>query len=589
MDNRKKPIAILREEVASQIAAGEVIERPTSVVKELVENAIDAGAQIIAVSIEAAGRKSIEVSDDGSGIESDQIRLAVTRHATSKLSSADQLFSIRTLGFRGEALASIASVSQFVILSRSENETLGIKLTIEGGKEISCEKIGAPVGSSISVKNLFYSVPARLKFLKSETTEKQRISALMMRYGLAYPQIRFKLDFDGKTVFQTNGNGDRREILVQLYGLEIAKKMLEVRLQDGDYSVNGYISPIAITKSNRKDIIFFANGRWVQDAALSSAVLKAYQTMIMVGRFPITVLFLDIPTDQIDVNVHPTKAEVRFQQPDAIFSLVQRAVRRALLAYNPVPQLSSKLWGGYDSQNSSEETSWTSASNQVNGENPASFFSSPEGFPGTHESTQTTGTVFHSLPLLRLIGQIGATYIVAEGPDGLYLVDQHAAHERVLFEKLISQMSSKIPSQSLLNPEVITLPPNQAQILSGRLEILNKLGFIVQEFGNNSFQVRAIPALLLGLEPQAALWVVVEDFEDDETPLQQKTEEIIAARVCKRAAVKAGQILTRPEQEALLADLERCRSPRTCPHGRPTMVHLSVELLEKQFGRKGSL
>ncbi len=587
MENKKKIIAVLREEVASQIAAGEVIERPTSVVKELVENAIDAGARVIDVSIEEAGKKSIDIVDDGSGIENGQLRLAVTRHATSKLSTADQLFSIHTLGFRGEALASIASVSQFSILSRAENEAIGAKLSIEGGKETAFERVGAPVGTSISVKNLFFSVPARLKFLKSDSTEKQRISALMMRYGLAYPHTRFKLEFEGKTVFQTNGNGDPREILIQLYGLETAKKMLEVRLEDGDYTVHGYISPVAITKSNRKDINFFANGRWVQDAALSSAVLKAYQTMIMVGRYPITILFLDLPTDQIDVNVHPTKAEVRFQRPDAIFSLVQRSVRRALLAYNPIPQFSPRIWGGNDLPEQTEKTYWSSESFEGRQEHTPSIFSAARKLDDV--PSYSTPQAIHSLPLLRLIGQIGTTYIVAEGPDGLYLVDQHAAHERVLFEKLVSQMSSKIPSQALLTPEVITLPPNQAQLLHAKVDILNRLGFDVQEFGTNSYQVRAIPSLLLGMDPTAALWVVVEDFEDDETPLQHKAEELIAARVCKRAAVKAGQVLTRPEQEALLADLEHCQSPRTCPHGRPTMVHLSVELLERQFGRKGSL
>jgi len=590
MNNEIRKIQILQDQVASQIAAGEVIERPTSVVKELVENSIDSNATEISIAIHEAGKKIIEVSDNGSGIRFEEIRLAISRHATSKLTSADDLFSIKTLGFRGEALASIASVSQFELLSRSQFEEIGGKIIIEAGKEISIEKIGAPIGTRIRVRNLFYSVPARLKFLKTDSYEKQRISALIMRYSLAYPFIRFKLTLDDRVVFHTNGNGDKREILVQLYGLDTARKMLEVRMHEEGYNLSGYISPIAITKSNRKDLTFFINGRWVQDIALSAALIKAYQTMIMVGRYPIAIIFLEIPTEQLDVNVHPTKAEVRFQRPDYLFSLVQRATRRALLAYNPVPEVTPKTWQKTDQIEIQPQIFWSSAK-ENNIESDISELESniePIKKP-IGDQNQFSATNFKSSPLLKLIGQIGLMYIVAEGPDGLYLIDQHAAHERVLFEKLMSQYRHEIPSQSLLNPEIITLPPNQAILLNGNLPILNNLGLEVNEFGENTFQIRSIPAILLGLDPISAIRVIVDDFEDDETPLRNKVEEQIAARVCKRAAVKAGQSLTLQEQEILLRELESCISPRTCPHGRPTMIHLSVELLEKQFGRKGSL
>ncbi len=590
MNNEIRKIEILKDQVASQIAAGEVIERPTSVVKELVENSIDSDATEISIIILEAGKKLIEVSDNGLGIPIDELRLAVTRHATSKIVSADELYSIRTLGFRGEALASIASVSQFEILSRFQFEEIGGKLVIEAGKEVSFEKTGTPIGTRIRVRNLFFSVPARLKFLKTDLYEKQRISALIMRYSLAYPLIRFKLAIEDRVIFQTNGNGDKREILIQLYGLDTARKMLEISMQEEGYSLSGFISPIAITKSNRKDITFFINGRWVQDIALSAALIKAYQTMIMVGRYPIAVIFLDIPSQQVDVNVHPTKAEVRFQRPDYLFNLVQRATRRALLAYNPVPEISPKNWLKQDSNENQAEISWFPAN-----ENPLSSGDSDnESLLDTTKNTGGTQDQF-SIPnikksaLLKLIGQIGLMYIVAEGPDGLYLIDQHAAHERVLFEKLMSQYSQRIPSQSLLSPEIVTLPPNQSILLTGKISILNKLGFEVNEFGDNTFQIRSIPAILIGLDPISAIRVIVDDFEDDETPLKNKIEEQIAARVCKRAAVKAGQVLTIQEQEILLRDLENCNSPRTCPHGRPTMIHLSVDLLEKQFGRRGSL
>jgi len=590
MNDEIRKIKILKDSVASQIAAGEVIERPTSVVKELVENSIDSNASEISITIIEAGKKLIEVSDNGSGIPFDELRLAVTRHATSKIISAEELYSIRTLGFRGEALASIASVSQFEIISRFLFEEIGGKLIIEGGKEICIEKIGTPIGTRIRVRNLFFSVPARLKFLKSDSYEKQRISALIMRYSLAYPLIRFKLSIDDRVIFQTNGNGDKREILIQLYGLDTARKMLEISMQEEGYSLSGFISPIAITKSNRRDLTFFINGRWVQDIALSAALLKAYQTMIMVGRYPMAILFLDIPSQQVDVNVHPTKAEVRFQRPDYLFSLVQRATRRALLAYNPVPEISPKNWLKTEANENQSEISWFPAT-----ENPPS--SGNSGYKSPLDTTKSTFEVHnqHSVPnnknsaLLKLIGQIGLMYIVAEGPDGLYLIDQHAAHERVLFEKLMSQYSQRIPSQSLLTPEIVTLPPNQSILLTGKISILNNLGFQVNEFGENTFQIRSVPTILIGLDPVSAIRVIVDDFEDDETPLKNKIEEQIAARVCKRAAVKAGQVLTPQEQEILLRDLENCISPRTCPHGRPTMIHLSVDLLEKQFGRRGSL
>ena len=590
MNDEIRKIKTLKDLVASQIAAGEVIERPTSVVKELVENSIDLNASEISITILEAGKKLIEVSDNGSGIPFDELRLAVTRHATSKIVSADELYSIRTLGFRGEALASIASVSQFEIISRFQFEEIGGKLIIEGGKEISIEKTGTPIGTRIRVRNLFFSVPARLKFLKTDSYEKQRISALIMRYSLAYPLIRFKLSIDDRVIFQTNGNGDKREILIQLYGLDTARKMLEISMQEEGYSLSGFISPIAITKSNRRDLTFLINGRWVQDIALSAALLKAYQTMIMVGRYPMAILFLDIPSQQVDVNVHPTKAEVRFQRPDYLFSLVQRATRRALLAYNPVPEISPKNWLKTEANENQSEISWFPAN-----ENPPS--SGNSGYKPPLDTTKSTFEVHnqHSVPnnensaLLKLIGQIGLMYIVAEGPDGLYLIDQHAAHERVLFEKLMSQYSQRIPSQSLLTPEIVTLPPNQSILLTGKISILNNLGFQVNEFGENTFQIRSIPTILIGLDPVSAIRVIVDDFEDDETPLKNKIEEQIAARVCKRAAVKAGQVLTPQEQEILLRDLENCISPRTCPHGRPTMIHLSVDLLEKQFGRRGSL
>jgi DNA mismatch repair protein MutL len=598
------PIRLLSSEVSSQIAAGEVVERPASVIKELTENSLDAGAKQISISIEDAGRTLIEVADDGHGIPAGELELAAARHATSKLIQSDDLFHIQTLGFRGEALASIGSVSQMTITSRVESAKEGARLKVDGGISGKVEKVGAPVGTVVRVENLFYNVPARLKFLKTDVTERRAIDSLVTRYALAYPNVRFKVT-DGKQVtLQTAGDGDRRAILASLYGVDVAKQMLEVMATEEGMTLTGFISPVSLTRSNRKELTFFINGRWVQEISLNSALLQAYHTLLMVGRYPLSALFLEMAPEDVDVNVHPTKAEVRFRAQDKIFSFVQRSVRKALLAYTPVQTVSPQLWGsrsvpveprtvgidwsiGHDEVSTMEDRPQTVGSEQLqvtSNELPSNDLQVTNSQSTNPQSTFSTG-----VPLLRLIGQIGSTYLVAEGPDGLYLIDQHAAHERVLFEKLMAQHENKsIPSQSLLTPEIVTLPPQSAKVLTEQLPFLNKFGFEVEEFGTNTFQVRAMPMIFAGGSPAMALKALVEDFEEDESPLQAEVEARLAARVCKRLAVKGGQALTSEEQRSLLNDLENCQSPRTCPHGRPTMIHLTVDALERQFGRRGA-
>ncbi len=589
------PIRLLSSEVSSQIAAGEVVERPASVVKELTENALDAGAKNISISIEDAGRTLIEVADDGHGIASDELELAAARHATSKLIQSEDLFHISTLGFRGEALASIGSVSHMTITSRVESAKEGARLKVDGGVSGKVEKMGAPVGTVLRVENLFYNVPARLKFLKTDVTERRAIDALVTRYALAYPNVRFKVTDGKQATLQTAGDGDRRAILAALYGVDVAKHMLEVMAQEEGLSLTGFISPTSITRSNRKEITFFVNGRWVQEFSLTTALLQAYHTLLMVGRYPLTALFLEIAPEDVDVNVHPTKAEVRFRSQDKIFSFVQRSARKALLAYTPVASVSPQLWGSRSVPERREAgIDWSVVHDEVPTTDDGPRTVDGEVTTQSAEENLSQSTVdgqrsfSNAVPLLRLIGQIGSTYIVAEGPDGLYLVDQHAAHERVLFEKLMAQHDKKsIPSQALLTPEVVTLPPQSAKALTAQLPFLNHFGFEVEEFGTNTFQVRAMPVLFSGGDPSSALRALVEDFEEDEAPLQAELEAKLAARVCKRLAVKGGQALTGEEQRALLNDLESCNSPRTCPHGRPTMIHLSVDTLERQFGRRG--
>jgi DNA mismatch repair protein MutL len=579
-------IKILSDKLASQIAAGEVIERPASVVKELVENAIDAGATQIELEIKDAGKKLIQVSDNGQGIPADEIALAVTRHATSKLSKAEDLFDIRTLGFRGEALASIGSVAKLSIISKHHQAELGAEISVDGGKSDGVKAKSAPIGTIVRVEDLFFNVPARLKFLKSDLTENRQITGLITRYALAYPHIRWQLIQDGRVYLQTTGSGDRQEILQSLFGTNDAKRLLPIHFEDSGIQVEGFISELSLTRSNRRDITLFINGRWVQDSSLTAAVIRAYHTMLMVGRFPVVVLFIQMSPEMVDVNVHPSKAEVRFKNSDAVFSAVQRAIRRGLLAYSPVPDLNTAvLWG--------QPIPAESATQIVQPEVPWQSDTRPL------EKTSETGATVQSLqnplsseylPVLRLVGQVAATYLIAEGPDGLYLIDQHAAHERVLFEQMMAQARSGIvPSQTLLESEVIELSPEKAGLLEQRLDVLKNLGFDIESFGPNAFSLRAIPAILAGGDPTQAVHAVVNPFEEDETPLAAEIESLVAARVCKRMAIKAGQILSPEEQKNLLLNLETCQVPRTCPHGRPTMIHLSAMMLERQFGRTGAI
>jgi DNA mismatch repair protein MutL len=575
------PIQILADDIASQIAAGEVVERPVSVVKELLENGIDAGATHINIRVENAGRTLVEVSDNGTGIPFDQMTLAVARHSTSKLQNAADLFHIHTLGFRGEALASIGSVSRMELISKSEDQSEGGRLVVDGGKFGQPTKEGLPVGTVVKVTDLFYNTPARLKFLKKDQSERQIIETLVIRYALAYSTLAFSLTLDGKPVLNTSGNGDRREILAKLYGSDLSRQMLQVVFDDEGIQIEGYISPISVTRSNRKEITFFVNGRWIQDIALSTALLKAYQSYLMVGRYPVTFLFITLDPEEVDVNVHPAKAEVRFKQPDLLFSVMQRAVRRALLAYSPIPQLSSTAWQGSSEQTSISGPSWNKP---VIDWDPREAPQENQNGEGTIASEVQATEV---IPLLRLIGQIGAVYLVAEGPDGLYLIDQHAAHERILYEKMTDR-SQIVSSQTLLTPELVQLDPKSSAFVKDNLGTLNGIGFAIEEFGINTLRISAVPSVFIGKDPVAAIRSIVEDFEEDETPLKGYEDARIIARICKRMAVKGGQVLSSEEQAALIRQLELCKAPRTCPHGRPTMIHLSVGLLERQFGRRGA-
>jgi DNA mismatch repair protein MutL len=629
------PIHILPPEVANQIAAGEVVERPASAAKELIENSLDAGATDIRVEVREGGRRLIRVQDDGCGIPAAEAALAFERHATSKLATADDLTHISTLGFRGEALASIASVAQVTLLTRARDEEIGTLIRMAEGREIGREPRGGPPGTLVTVEHLFANVPARLKFLKQPATEAAHIQQIVTRYALAYPERRLSLVSDGKLTFQSTGSGKLYDVLVKVYGLEMAREMLLIETEDerrttsdvtspafvlrpSSFVVTGHIGSPALHRGNRNYITLFVNRRWFQDTSVAYAVIQAYHTMLPVGRYPVAVIFIELPPEEVDVNVHPTKAEVRFREGGAVFGAVQKAVRRTLVDHAPVPQIglggatsggirSDPTWAGMEGWRpaSSGDPSWSERRGALLAAGQGRLFVAPglvdQGSGGrSQESTTVPGERPHQLPasgdqlpdassllpLLRVVGQLAATYIIAEGPDGMYLIDQHAAHERVLYEQMVAEHEShRLALQPLLEPLLLDLSPEQAAVVAEELETLNHLGVEIEPFGGASYLVRTLPAILGRENPAAALAEIVDGLAQRDDLVEAAREARLVTLICKRAAIKGNTPLSMAEMQELVRRLEGCRSPRTCPHGRPTMIYLSAGDLARQFGR----
>jgi len=589
-------IRVLPPEVAAKIAAGEVVERPASVVKELIENAIDAGATEIRIEVRQGGRRLVRVADNGCGIPSAEVELAFARHSTSKLTGVDDLVRIVTLGFRGEALASIAAVSHLTMLTRTADESTGSYLRLKGGTPVRREGRGCPVGTVVTVENLFYNVPARLKFLRSEATERRHIDRLITRYSMAYPTLRFSVTHDGRLTFQSTGSGQLYDVLIKVYGLEVAKQMLPVtsssiegvdsettppRTPGQEPQVSGYVSTPAMNRANRDHITLFINGRWVRDRMLAYAVEQAYHTLLPVGRHPLAVLRVDLDPAEVDVNVHPTKSEVKFLHSDRVFAAVQKAVRRTLVDQSPIPEVESRP-GQWTAADWERRQTLTAVGRERLPTQLALDAQRTGDFPPLMPAPQTDD----KLPPLRVLGQVARTYIIAEGPAGLYLIDQHAAHERILYEQFMAQQE-QVASQTLLEPMTLELTPAQAAIMEEQLPVLTRLGFTIEPFGGNTYLVRAVPTVLVGADLRQALIGIVDELaEGRASPLAREREKRLIASVCKQAAIKAGQVLSDEEMRELIRQLEATAMPRTCPHGRPTMIHLSQAQLEREFGRR---
>ena len=570
------PIRILSPDVASKIAAGEVVERPASVVKELLENSLDASATQIAIEVQGGGVRLIRVVDNGGGIPPEEVDLAFERFATSKVATADDLEGISSLGFRGEALPSIAAVSEVTMVTRSKDELSGIFVNIKDGAILEKAKRGCPPGTTVTVRNLFRNVPARLKFLKSASTENGHISNLVSQYSLAFPEVRFTLIIDGRTTFRSPGSGSLREVLGAVYGLDVAKAMLMIEAkEDADLllpGVTGFVSPISLTRASRSYMSFFVNRRWVQSRMATYALEEAYHGLLMVGRHPIAVINISLLPQEVDVNVHPTKNEVRFRNERDIFSAVQKSVKATLTAQAPMPTLDTLP---QPQPAPAAPTERLPAFEVKPGEAVAK---SPVAVPPSAEP------VAKSLPILRVVGQLANTYVIAEGPDGMYLIDQHAAHERVLFEKIRNERSRRaVEVQGLLQPVPVELTVRQQELLELQSEALSEYGFGIEHFGERTYLVRSVPAVLRGQNVAQSLVEVLDFLAEGEKG--DRREEIAISLAC-HGAVRAGQALSYEEMRDLIRQLEQASQPRNCPHGRPTMIHLSASQLEKGFGRR---
>lgn len=584
-------IQILPDDVISKIAAGEVVERPASVVKELIENSLDAGAKNIHIEAVSGGRKRIAISDDGIGILADEVALAITRHATSKLRVAEDLERINTLGFRGEALASVASVSHFTLSTRHRDEQVGTEIRVEGGHIIHEKAIGAPAGTVIRIENLFYNTPARLKFLKSETTEKRHINNIVTNYAMAYPDVRFILMQDGREIFRSTGSGELADVVVKVLGLDTFKDLLEVSGEDriresgGIIDVYGYVSRPRLNRNDRTRINLFVNGRAVQDSGLTYAVTQAYHSLLDKGRYPFAVLMLRIPPDFVDVNVHPTKAEVRFQDTNIVFTALQRTVRHSIIGYAQASRHS-----GYGSMANSNDA-WSSPYSEQqldldldvddyqSKQEMSKTSSDPTAIPDGLRKPQKPRT----LPPLRIVGQVGAAYIVAEGPAGMYLIDQYAAHTRVLYQELndLYAQQESIP-QRQLESQTLEMSGADAQIFAKHLDALNAVGFSLESFGSTTYLIRGIPNVLQTGDPTEIVYGLLDTLKvRSNDPLNQR----LLIHIAERAAIKSGQILSVEDMRSLVQKLERCPDPHSSPSGQATLIHMTAEHLAREFER----
>ena len=577
------PIRVLPPDIAAKIAAGEVIERPASVVKELVENAIDAGATQISVEIAQGGKRLIRVADDGCGIPADEVEVAFERHATSKLASAEELYHIHTLGFRGEALASIAAVSRLTLSTCARDEQVGTLVRLEGGHCCNAPPRRGPTAPRCRWR-ICSTTPPRGCTFSPATPPRLATSPAGGQLCPGLSRVALSPEHNDRQALRTDGAGALQDVIIALYGLDVAERMLPLAALADDarpVAVTGSIGGPAVQRPNRNDIVLFVNHRWIQDQSLFFAIREAYRTLLPQGRFPMAMLNIDVPPEQVDVNIHPTKREVRFREPRVVFAAVQRAVRATLMAQHPVPVMSvpGMPTAAWRTDNASHVVSVFTPQQQAMPLPPGVTTQTP-GSDLTAPFTAAT----ERLPMLRVVGQIGQTYIVAEGPGGMYLVDQHAAHERIRYEELRAQRTAlNVPAQELLDPLLLEVTPQQAALLEEHTPTLANYGFDLAAFGGATFVVKRVPASLVGYDVAAAVLEMLEAAGEGGDGFSWEDQALFT--LACHTAIRAGQTLSPAEMRDLIRQLEATALPHTCPHGRPTMVHLSAAQLEREFGR----
>jgi DNA mismatch repair protein MutL len=580
------PIRRLDELTVGKIAAGEVIERPAAAVKELVENALDAGARRIDVALAGGGVDLIEVRDDGQGIAFDDLPLAVERHATSKLGTIDDLDRLGTLGFRGEGLSSLAAVSDLTIHTSGGDGANPGMLRVRHGMLTDHQNASWGSGTTIVARDLFANVPARRKFLRAPATESGYVARMVSAYALAYPAVAFSFESDGRRTFATDGSGSSISAGLAVWGRELGEELVAVeplvddeRTHEG-YRVRGVISLPTVNRATRQQQFIFAQGRLIVSRQLATAFEQAYHTLLMVGRHPLGCLLIDVPPNRIDVNIHPTKSEVRFADERLVFALVQRAVRETLLRHTRHQSVPTIIRAPLAASSPASDFQ-----RRLNLANPSRVSSAGTWSAGSDSSQPVEPDSARAVPVLRVLGQVASSFIVAEGPDGLYLVDQHAAHERVLFEQLWNGREGRsIDQQRLLTPAVVELSPRQQEIFQQCRDDLQRIGFEVDDFGSGSAVVRAVPALLKITNPVAALQEMLNELAEGGRG-QDRLESLTIGAAC-HGSIRAGQPLSLLEMRELVVQLEACASPRACGHGRPTIIRMTADELERQFQRR---
>lgn len=666
-------IKVLDQSTINKIAAGEVVERPSSVVKELVENAIDAGATAITVEIKEGGMSFIRITDNGAGIEKEEVPTAFVRHATSKIMTIEDLLSVSSLGFRGEALASIAAVSQVECITKTVHALTGIRYEIHGSKEISSEEIGAPAGTTIIVRNLFYNVPARKKFLKTAVTEGSYITELITRLSLSHPEVSFKYIMNGSNKIATSGNGKLQDVIYHIYGKDVSANLLPVKHSVGDFAVEGYIGKAYVSKGNRSFEHYFVNGRYIRSNIVTKAIEEAYKSFVMIHKFPFTALHFTLDSNKLDVNVHPTKMEFKYADGEQLFGFVKESVRQALLEEEMIQDVSlrtakeeraitieqqrkstlrvpepfekearalqyqqavashqaeiqKRTQQAQASQNipkseipkTNQETDISQvkqreplikqdtslAVQQIKQEPPAEkeelIHANPQDAvasvktenilpAGTNEQMVMPVEQFISEDARkkhRLIGQVFKTYWMIEYDEKLYIVDQHAAHEKVMFERLMKQQQNKqVLSQQLLPPKVLHLDSVEYEAVHSRMELFEQTGFDIEDFGDDSIVVRAVPDDIMGVDPQFLFDSLLNALTEDRGKLSiDFFVEKLSSMACK-AAIKGNTEITAMEADKLIDEMLALDNPYNCPHGRPTMISLTKTELERKFKR----